>query len=229
MVFTDQLHRRILNDPEWRAWGKLADNLTIKDDVKFGCDHGINHWKNVSRIAANFVDCAGGSHTEIVLADIAGLLHDIGIICGDFQHAHISSCMARAYLESHFGEDRPLSTADIEIICHAIKVHSDCNEINNLVDAAVMFADKIDIDKKRALVVANKIIQHVTMIQRISFNIDKRYLTIEYTVSDDFNESFFFPSWPKAYSVPAKVADYLGKELKFIINDHRLIWPYYSA
>ena len=93
MIFIEQLHDRIFHDPEWREWDKIVGNYTVEEDIKFGCDHGKQHWLDVARIAADFVRRAGGNAREIALADTAGMLHDCGMICGEDNHAENDSSL----------------------------------------------------------------------------------------------------------------------------------------
>ena len=226
MIFIEQLHDRIFHDPEWREWDKIVGNYTVEEDIKFGCDHGKQHWLDVARIAADFVRRAGGNAREIALADTAGMLHDCGMICGEDNHAENGVRIIRPYLKARFGNKRPLSDGDIEIICHAIAQHSDCNEINNLVDAALMFADKIDLGKHRIHGIAHNNIQFCeNQIDHIDFKITANALAINYVADPDFDFHFFLTHWPKSYEVPQKVAAYLGKSFALFVNNKRITLP----
>ena len=44
-----------------------------------------------------------------------------------------------------------MNESDIDIIVHAIKNHTDGKEINNSIDAVLLLADKIHMDKDRML------------------------------------------------------------------------------
>lgn len=224
MVTLSQLHSRIYNDAEWRYWSEMVNDYTGEEDKKFGCDHGMSHWLSVAHIASDFVSQAGGNQTEIYLADIAGMLHDCGLICGDANHAYNGAQIARAYLESHFGNNRPLNHVDIGIITHAIAQHSNGDKIKNLIDAAVLFADKIDIDRHRLKSEPLNDVQcEVQKIQRIEYLIKPYCLALRYHTEGDF--SFERLCWPKAYQIPAKVANYLGKPLWLFVNDQRISLP----
>ncbi len=218
MVFLDQLHARIIHDPEWQEWAQMVGQYDADIEIKFGCDHGKQHWLRVANTAKDFVQRAGGNRYEILLADIAGLLHDCGLICGDANHAANGARIAQAYLASHWGNERPLSDSDISIITHAIAHHSDCQDIHNLVDAGLIFADKTDLDHRRALQTINHTQREITKIKQIQFKVTDTVLALNYEVADDFNLDNFH--WKKAFDAPAAVAIFLSKEFRFFINGH---------
>jgi hypothetical protein len=216
MVFLDQLHDRIIHDPEWQEWAKMVGQYNADTEIKFGCDHSKPHWLRVAAVAEDFVRRAGGNHYEMLLADIAGLIHDCGLICGDANHATNGARIAEAYLKSRWGNGRPLKDSDIAIIVHAIAHHSSCDDIQNLVDAALIFADKTDLDHRRALQTVNHTQQEITKIKQIQFKITKTTLALNYEVADDFNLDNFH--WKKAFDAPAAVAVFLSKEFRFYVN-----------
>lgn len=225
MAYITQLHDLIIQDPEWLEWAHIISAYTAKDDLKFGCDHGPKHWLSVSRIASDFVRQVGGCECEVILADIAGLLHDCGMICGDKNHAENGANIVRPYLRSRWGNNNPLSKPDIELVCHAIAQHSAYTEITNAVDAALVLADKIDIACHRLVSINNKIQICVSKIRNIGYEITDDALAIYYTVDQDFDTYFFLASWSKSYEAPAKVAEWLGKDLYFFVNNQRIILP----
>ena len=227
MVSVEQLHSFIFHDPEWRAWAKIVSNLTPEDDVKFGCDHGIRHWLNVSRIAADFARQAGGSDHDVALADLAGLLHDCGMICGEKNHAQNGANIVRPYLLARLGDagNKMLSESDIELVCHAIAQHSDYTEINNLVDAALVFADKVDLGHHRTISINNDIQLSASQIEYIDYAVTNDAVIINYATTPDFNAYCFLTDWPKAYEVPLRIAVWLQKDCQFFVNNQRIILP----
>lgn len=224
MVFIEQLHDRIRHDKEWRAWAKIVATLTTAEDVKFGCDHGIYHWTTVAGIAKDFVLRAGGNARDAMLADIAGLLHDCGLICGNDKHAENGAQIAKAFLQARYGDGRPLSNVDIEIIAHAIANHSDGTEMNNIIDVALHFADKIHVWRDRVYKTSSIILEEATKIRRIDYKITATALVVRYQVEDDFIPEKFF-RWKKAYEAPQKAASFLGKQFILFLNDKRYILP----
>ena len=224
MTSIEQLHGCIIHDPEWLDWARTVSSYTAKDDVKFGCDHGIKHWLSVASLASDFARKTSASEREIALADIAGLLHDCGIICGEKNHAANGASIARSFLRSRWLND-PLTNYEIEQICHAIAQHSSYSEIDNIIDAAIIMADKIDIACHRLVSINNEIQVCVSQIRSIDYEITDDVLALYYTVDPDFRTYFFLANWRKAYEAPAKIATWLGRSLCFFVNNQRIILP----
>ena len=232
MTPAQRLHNLIINDPEWHAWADIIETRTIQEDVKFGCDHGPKHWTAVADLASHFVLNANGSYNDAVLADTAGLLHDCGLICGNKRHSENGAQIARAFLKARFGKDvypadlyRPhLSDSDIYTICHAIANHSSGQEISTIVDAAIHFADKIDVTRDRVHVTSSIILDQAVKIKRVSYEITDDSLVMHYTTDPDFNSAQFF-RWRKAYDAPAAAAKFLKKGFAFYINGERFYLP----
>lgn len=228
MVFIEQLYDRIRHDPEWRAWAKIIASHSIEDDVKFGCDHGIYHWTTVANVAQDFVSRAGGNKHDALLARIAGLLHDCGLICGEEHHAENGAQIAKAFLAARYGNNHPLSNIDIAIICHAIANHSSGREINNIIDAAILFADKTHVCRDRVYTTSSIILEEATKIKQVDFKIAKDTLAVRYQTIDGFDPDKFF-RWRKAYEAPAKTAAFLGKNFVLFINNVRYCLPEKTA
>lgn len=225
MLPIEQLPNCIRNDPEWLAWARIVAALTTQDDVKFGCNHDIQHWVTVSNTAKDFTTLAGGSHHEVQLAIIAGLLHDCGLICGEKHHAANGAQIAKAFLEArYYGNNAPLSDNDIALICHAIANHGDGKETKSIIDAAIIFADKIHVTKDRVVTASSIILEEAIKIEHVSYSIDADTLTLRYQVSDGFRPEQFF-RWQKAYDAPAKAAAFIGKAFVLLINGKRFNLP----
>ena len=232
MPHTQRLHRRIVRDPEWHAWADIIDSHTIEEDVKFGCDHGPKHWLAVADAARNFVLSVNGSYNDAILANTAGLLHDCGLICGNEHHPENGAQIAKAFLMVRFSKantlgdpDCPqLSNRDIETICHAIANHSNGAEINTIVDAAIFFADKIDVTRDRVRTSSSIISDQAVKIKRVYYEITEAALVLHYTTDAGFDPTQFF-RWRKAYDAPAAAAKFIGKDFAFYINNERFYLP----
>ena len=218
MGYLDALHNHITHDAQWLEWSKITKELSRNhQNPKFNCDHGINHWLSVAKNAQEFARHVNADKHTIALADATGLLHDCGLICGDDYHAEHGANISRAFLRGHRILSSLLDDDDIRTICHAIAQHSNGNEISSIVDAAVLFADKIDVTKNRAVRTDDPITREVAKIQTVNYTITDKSLTIQYGVREDFKKDIFF-GWEKAYLGPAKAAEFIGRKLVFIIN-----------
>ncbi|MCR5573181.1 MAG: HD domain-containing protein [Candidatus Saccharibacteria bacterium] len=234
MTLAQRLHNCIVRDPEWHAWADIIETHTIQEAAKFGCDHGPKHWTSVADLARNFVLNTTGSYNDAILADVAGLLHDCGRICGNERHPENGAQIARAFLMARFNKPNELadpyqprlSDSDIDTICHAIANHSNGQEINTIVDVAVFFADKIDVtrDRDRVHTSSSIISEQATKIKRVYYEITDSSLVLHYETSGDFDSDVFF-RWRKAYDAPAAAAKFISKNLEFYIDNKRFNLP----
>ena len=223
MLRFKELSTYIKTDPEWLSCALLVESYTAKDNPKFGSDHGFYHWITVADTAYDLTLMAGyGEHTA-TLAKIAGLLHDWGLIFGDNNHATLSAALARTYLKTHFGDKHPLKNTEIDVICHAIAHHSDGKEMANIVDAAVLFADKVHVCSGRINDACNDILREAAKIKRVSFGLTNGFLVLNYQTREDFNPELFFSAWPKAFDAPARVAHFLGRSFKLFLNNNNYL------
>ena len=217
MGYLETLHKHITSNTQWLEWSNIVSGFSDEQCGKFNCDHSAKHWLAVAKIAREFARRAGADKHTIALADIAGLLHDCGLICGDPQHAENGAQIARGFLRSTNSLVSLLDDEDVDTICHAIAQHSEGAELSSLVDAAVLFADKTHLSKERALCTDDPVVKEMAKIQRISYTITEMFLVVQYRTEEDFNPDIFF-AWDKAYFAPKKVAEFLGKRLTFVIN-----------
>jgi HD superfamily phosphohydrolase YqeK len=159
----------------------------------------------------------GGDEYVIELAKIAALLHDIALQNGDKgDHAKSGAEMTQKYLRKF---DMP--DDDVGLICHAIEFHTAGEEIRNNLDAAILLGDKLDVDHIRCRVVAHGAIQtYMMLIDGIKFQVGHKVATLKYSVNDKFDVNSL-KVWPKAVTIPAKIAGFLGKGFVFQINDKR--------
>lgn len=133
----------LINDKELND---LIDSINeINKDNLFNC-HGRYHTHFVINTIEELLSSLNFDEYIIELGKIAGLLHDIGTINGKKGHAYRSSKMCIYFLDK-----TKLSQESKDIIVHAIKDHSNGNEIDSPVGAALVLADKIDICKNRVL------------------------------------------------------------------------------
>lgn len=212
----------IASDPEWAAWAKIIDSYYSAKGDKFDCDHGVKHWRAVAETATDFVQKTTNNHHLAILANIAGLLHDCGLICGDEGHEKNGAVIAKAFLIARFSQK--LTVDEIEMICHAIANHSNGKEVKSIIDAAILFADKIDVSRERIFTVTNELLVEAHKIHRIEYEITPKEVIVRYRVEDDFDPSIFF-TWRKAYKAPAKAARFAKRNFSLFLNDTKFELP----
>lgn len=186
----------------------------VNEDYLLAC-HGRYHTTFVIKMIENLLTKLNFDENIIELGKIAGLLHDIGTIDGKKGHAKRSTEMCGYFLDK-----TKLTQESKDIIIHAIADHSNGDEINSPVGAALLLADKIDISKNRVLELGKKDYFHSNLL-----NIEETILTVEdeniivnYIVNDKFNKEILIEEWKKGVTVPIKASNYLGYNCIFQLN-----------
>lgn len=113
-----------------------------------GACHGRYHAMYVVKVIEHILRALSYDNNTVELGKIAGLLHDIGCTYGKKEHAWMSSNMCVEFLNK-----TNLAQEDKYIIFHAIQDHSNGNNINSVIGAALLIADKIDVSKNRGFYV----------------------------------------------------------------------------
>lgn len=222
------VHQDIYNDAQWRSWASTVGAFTTADSPEFGRDLGMMHWFNVSNIASNIVIDVGCNQHDAILADIAGLLCGIGLVDGfTADYPGNSAQMAYGYLTERYYKSGALTGQDIDLICHAIANHVSGEEIQNVIDAALCIADKVDIG-------ADRIKKAVTETQKAQTNIgstncfvskgEDGTISINYNGNGKFKPYAFLKGWPEGYQVPHKAANFLNRPFVLFLNESTLLW-----
>lgn len=215
---TEPIPIQIMAHPLFNQWNQYISGLTPKDHQKFGGYHNLVHWSHVAQTALAFIKACGFTgERNLMVTEVAALLHDCGLIFGDDNHASTGASLARLFLESSFSEDE-LYPYEIDLICRAIKCHSGREEITNIYDAAILFADKTHVDKSRVIVISDDIYAQEALINKVDFEITDDALYLRYDTDEGFDLRGF-AEWKGAYEGPAKVADWMGKKFIFVVND----------
>lgn len=193
----------------------IIDSINkINENNLFAC-HGRYHTNFVIKTIENLLNKLNFDKNIIELGKIAGLLHDIGTIEGKKGHAYRSSEMC-----THFLDKTSLSQENKNIIIHAIIDHSNGDEINNPVGAALILADKIDISKNRVLELGKKDRWHSNLlnIEKTILNVEDDKIIINYIVNNKFSKEILAEQWKKGIILPIKASNYFGYKCIFQIN-----------
>ena len=220
------VHQDIYGDEKWRSWAKEVDSFTPASNPEFGRDLGMLHWFNISYSASCFVADVGGNEYDATLADIAGLFCGCGLIDGFADFAENSAKMAYDYLTERY-YSTALNGRDIDLICHAIANHVSGAEIQNVIDAALCIADKVDIGADRIKKPVTKFQQAQKHLRRVSCYVDQGEsgtVTINYEAGDDFDPFAFLKGWPDGYLVPHRAANFLERPFALFLNERTQLW-----
>lgn len=177
--------------------------------------HGKYHTNFVIKTIENLLTKPNFNDDVIELGKIAGLLHDIGAIEGKKGHAYQSSQMC-----IHFLDKTTLSQKSKNIIIHAIEDHSNGNEINSPIGAALLLADKIDISKNRVLELGKQDHWHNNLlnIEETTLTVEDNKIIINYIVNENFSREILSSEWKKGITIPIKASKYLGYNCIFQLN-----------
>ena len=208
---------KIKKDPEWNSWMDIIESFSDgnHESTKYMCDHGRLHADNVGKYAIKFLRQVGEGDTKNEeIATICALLHDIGLIHGGPDHAKIGEKMARKYLEKF-----NINSATRKIILHSISDHSNGDNIQDLVGAAIFLGDKMDVAADRIIseIELNYLCQNLKKVQKVDFTVGDNIAYLDYTVEDGFDNSCL-SDWAKCVTAPEKVAKHIGKNFVFRIN-----------
>ncbi len=129
-------------DPELNALISRADkNLSIIGYT----EHGWSHVLRVSKRAGMIAKSLGYPENEILRAELAGLMHDIGNAVHRDEHAYSGAIIARSLLLKH-----KFDYEDVVEVMAAIGSHDDeKGEPISVSSAALIIADKSDVLRNR--------------------------------------------------------------------------------
>lgn len=210
-------YNEVLNDRYIGDVFERIENFENLDHIAAWCDHGRKHSLKVVAIIENIMLNLNCSDEDIELGKITGVLHDIGCIEGKKDHVTRSYNMAKIYLS-----DEDISEVNRETILSAIIDHSQGENIQSIIGACLLIADKIDLDKTRILEEGSKVegLKELCNIDKIDISFEQKNIKINFVTNNNFSKSelvkFYFI--PKSIKIINKASKYLGIEAQFNIN-----------
>lgn len=210
------IYESILNNQEYLDLVKKIENTKFITDGKWDWEHGLGHYQRVANYVKNILTQLGVDERTIEIGMVSALLHDVGLSKGDkVDHAIESSRIFKRYIDEDDFSESELNTLE-----QAIKDHSKGNNINSLVGASLVLADKLDVTFHRTInsSIQDYINTEIQKIQNVDIEINDLELIVKYSTVDDFDKSVL-KEWNKTVLIPLKVAKYLNKKYLFKIND----------
>jgi len=207
---------RIMLDEEWNQVMRGIDEMSVAQvgrEVDFDCWHGHGHARNVAKLATDFLRQVGASKREVVIGQVAGLVHDMGLINGKKEHDKKGALIVGEFLERIGG----LSEEEIGMIVHAVANHSNGEEMGNNLDLAVLIADKMDVARDRVAVGKRGLPRELGKILEVKVRVEEEHMVLSWAVEGEFDFGVI-AEWDKMVSVPRRVAEWLGKEFRFEVN-----------
>ncbi|MBP8251095.1 MAG: HD domain-containing protein [Herpetosiphon sp.] len=189
-------------------------------------EHGKRHAALVGHIAANVLRHLDHSAREIELAEIAGLLHDIGNCINREQHGQSSAILAKDILREL---NMPIS--EIVTIMGAIGNHEEERgyTISN-VAAALILADKSDVHRSR---VQNTDPTTFDIHDRVNYaatrsflrvNAEAKLITLELTIDTDMASVMdYFEIFLSRMVMCRRAAEFLGCRFQLKINESAVV------
>lgn len=242
----DRIFKTIVEDPAWKGWMSAIERNPF-GHPKLNADHGRNHAMKVCQHGEKFLEKATRYDTEdaserlIGLFKIAALLHDIGMAEGDINdHAAASADMANWYLRQY-----DLSCYEIVEITNAIKVHSTDIHPTELLNAALILGDKLDVGAERYANEAclddrsiARMFKEQRKVAQVSYDLmhplfgyrsefsHYKMARLTYTLKPELGDDAPYDAtclaeWPNCLVVPRNVArQTLGcEEFQFVVNN----------
>lgn len=197
----------------------IIDSINkVNEDYLLAC-HGRYHTTFVINIVEKILAGLKFDNEVIELGKIAALLHDIGTINGKKGHAHRSSEMCIKFLDK-----TNLSQASKNIIIHAIYDHSNGDDLNSPVGAALLLADKINLSKDRVLELgkSDNSLSNFLNVEETVLTVRNKDIIINYVANDKFSIEMFVKQWEKVINVSIRASDYLGCKCVFQINGRNI-------
>lgn len=210
------LYDKVLNNKEYLDVVKKIESMKFISDGKWDWEHGFGHFTRVSNYVKTILMQLEADTRTIDLAMTAALLHDIGLSKGEkTDHALESAEMFMNYIDSN-----DITLEEENIMRQAIMDHSKGKNIQSLVGLSLVFADKLDVTYHRTI---NSSIQEVInketqKIRSVDITINDNDLIVNYNTGSVFNLDIL-KEWPKAITIPYKIANCLNKNYKFMINN----------
>lgn len=139
MNLADEVFKKVYYDEEIRNIYNKIDEKEEQNENAW-CHHNFNHVDNVKNLVIEILSKLKCSKELIDEAKIAAILHDVGALEGKQNHAYRSYQFAKNY----FAQNN-IELKDNNLILEAIKNHSDGFDTDNIIQLALILADKLDI------------------------------------------------------------------------------------
>mgnify|MGYP001144911954 CR=1 FL=1 len=191
-------------------------------------EHGTRHAHKVAEVAGDILRrLERYDERKIELAQIAGLLHDIGNMIARRGHAQTGAVIAFDVLR-----ERGVLLTEVTQIIAAIGSHDEADDGEPTTDigAAVIIADKADVARER---VRNPVMAAFDIHDRINYaarktdltvNMQAREISLVMEVDTDIGSVMeYFEIFLDRMIISRKAAQMLGCDFRLIINDVPLV------
>lgn len=215
------IYETVLNQKEYLEVTEKIGKIKFITDGKWDWEHGLGHYQRVARYVRRILEQLGADDRMIDLGMTAALLHDIGLSesgPNKKDHALKSSRMFQKFLIN-----TNVTPKEEEMMAHAIKDHSNGNDMKTLLDISLLLADKLDVTYHRTIdsSIQDSINKEFQKIKSVDIEITEKNLIVKYKVDGIFDFGVA-KEWAKMITIPKKVATYLKKNCIFMVN-HQVV------
>ena len=185
--------------------------------------HGVNHVKNVTKNVGTILTELNCGDETVECGKIAAYLHDLGMKEGKKGHAKRSYTEAKKYLRH-----KDLTFKQKHSILKAIKNHSNCNKKGDIIWAALVFADKLDMDNTRLGEDGYYVdgLKEIRFVTKVDFKINAEKLVVTFNVTPEFDrksfENYYFCR--KMFNAVKQFANQIKRDYVVMLNDQ--VWDY---
>ena len=175
----------VFNDKKIRSiYNQIDENENNND--KIWAHHNWNHVVNVMNITNKILTDLNYDEDTIESAKLAAILHDIGAIDGKENHAYKSYKFAEQYFD-----ENNIKFAKRDMVLEAIKNHSDGFDSDNVIQLALILADKIELKSTRPTKKGLEVIgmRQTQYINNIDFKIENGELTIKFETDNKIDKN----------------------------------------
>lgn len=210
------LYDKLLNNKAFLETVEKIENIKFITDGKWDWEHGLGHYKRVSEYVKSILSQLGADDRTIDLGMTAALLHDIGLSKGD----KVDHAIESSKIFMNFIDKGDITQDEEEVLGQAIIDHSKGNNIQSLIGLSLVLADKLDVTYHRTInsSIQDTMNKEIQKIKKVDINITDKELIVRYTTDANFDVNIL-KTWSKAITVPYRVAKYLKRNYKFIVND----------
>lgn len=143
MITASDVYEKIANDKEIIDIYRQIDEMEESNKDAW-CHHNFAHVSNVKDIVERLLQKLDYGEEIVEEAKIAAILHDVGALKGKPGHAERSYIFAKKYFV-----DNNINLVHADQVLEAIRYHSEGFNTNNIIQLALILADKMDIKKTR--------------------------------------------------------------------------------
>jgi len=190
-------------------------------------NHGVRHANIVAERAKQIIKNIGMDKKEQELAAISGFCHDLGNFMTRSYHHYYGALIFHQIFQDKF------SPEEMSVIMQAISNHDkEEMEFTHAVSAALVLADKSDVDRSRVTETnMEKIktdihdrVNYATRESKIKVDNAKKRITLTLKIDTNFCPIMeYFEVFTERMAFCRKAAQFLGYDFGLIINKFRLL------